>query len=118
MLRPRLGYLLSALLLCATAFAADQTAPFELREGDRVVFRGDTCMEREQYHGWIELMLTTRFLQRNVTFRNLGWRADTPAGDSRFGRSRLQASRALDDESWTQLIKQLQEAKPTVVFVG
>ncbi len=75
-------------------------------------------MEREQYHGWIELMLTTRFPQRNVTFRNLGWSADTPAGDSRFGRSLLQAGLEPDNEGWKQLIKQLEEAKPTVVFVG
>ena len=98
--------------------AADRPAPFELRDGDRVVFLGDTLMEREQQFGWIELMLTARFPDRNLTFRNLGWSADTPAGDSRFGLSLLQAGHEPADEGWNQLVKQLEQAKPTVVFVG
>ncbi len=106
------------LVLCATLRAADKPVPFELREGDRVVFLGDTFMEREQQFGWIELMLTTRFPDRNVTFRNLGWSADTPAGDSRFGLSLLQAGHEPADEGWNQLVKQLEFTKPTVVFVG
>jgi len=105
------------LLTIATPVVA-KDAPFELREGDRVVFLGDTLMEREQQYGWIELMLTTRFPDRNITFRNLGWSADTPAGDSRFGLSLLQAGLEPADEGWNQLVKQLEHAKPTVVFVG
>jgi len=98
--------------------SAAPAQPFELKDGDRVVFLGDTFIEREQYHGWIELMLTTRFPDRNVTFRNLGWSADTPAGDSRFGLSLLQAGKEPPDEGWKQLVKQLEDARPTVVFVG
>ena len=64
-------------------FAAAPAKPFELRDGDRVVFLGDTLMEREKDYGYIELMMTLRFPDRNVTFRNLGWSADTPVGISR-----------------------------------
>ncbi len=106
------------LLICGSVCAADKPAPFELRDGDRVIFIGDTFIEREQEFGWIELMLTAQFPDRNVTFRNLGWSADTPAGDSRFGLSLLQAGHEPADEGWNQLVKQLDEAKPTVVFVG
>ena len=106
----------SVLALSAASKAAE--APFELEDGDRVVFLGDTVIEREQYHGWIELMLTTRFPDRAVTFRNLGWSGDTPAGDSRFGLSLLQAGKEPVEEGWTQLLKQIEDAKPTVVFVG
>lgn len=101
-----------------TALPAAEPARFELRAGDRVVLLGDTFIEREQHSGWIEVMLTSRFADRNVTFRNLGWSADTPAGDSRFGLSLLQAGREPENEGWTQLVKQLEDAKPTVVFVG
>lgn len=93
-------------------------APFELKDGDRVVFIGDTWIEREQHHGWLEVMLTARFPDRTLTFRNLGWSADTPAGDSRFGLSLLQAGREPEDEGWRQLVQQIEEAKPTVVFIG
>ena len=121
---PRPTRVLLALLTLITAHCSLITssqaapAPFELKDGDRVVFLGDTFIEREQYYGWIELMLTTRFPDRNVTFRNLGWSADTPAGDSRFGLSVLQAGKEPADEGWKMLVKQLEDAKPTVVFVG
>ena len=115
------------LLLAATALALvgrlafsfyKRSAPFELHDGERVVFLGDTLIERAQYHGWIELMLTTRFADRNITFRNLGWSADTPDGDSRLGLSLLQAGHEPAGESWQQLVKQLEAAKPNVVFLG
>jgi hypothetical protein len=74
---------LLAMLCPALAFAAAPTKPFELREGDRVVFLGDTLMEREKDFGYIELMITLRFPERHVTFRNQGWSTDTPVGISR-----------------------------------
>ena len=110
---------LSVGLCCGLHVAtAAYPAPFELNAGDRVVFLGDTLIEQEQYHGWVELMLTSRFKDRDITFRNLGWSADTPAGDSRFGLSLLQAGREPANEGWLQLVKQIQEAKPTVLVIG
>ncbi|MEO6005634.1 MAG: PVC-type heme-binding CxxCH protein [Opitutus sp.] len=112
-----LGFVLAALVSTAGK-AAEPAAPFELKSGDRVVFLGDTLIEREQAQGWIELMLTSRFPDRDVTFRNLGWSGDTPAGDSRFGLSLLQAGHEPADEGWKQLAKQIEEAKASVVFIG
>ncbi len=115
------SFLRSALLVFLAVTAARAAAPaprFELREGDRVVFLGDTLVEREQAHGWIELMLTARAADRRVTFRNLGWSADTPAGASRTGLSLLQAGYEPADEGWTQLQRQITDAAPTVIFVG
>ena len=93
-------------------------ADFELRDGDRVVLLGDALIEQEQYSGWVEVMLSTAFADRDVTFRNLGWSADTPAGQSRFGLSLLQAGNEPDDEGWKQLVKQIELTKPTVVVFG
>ncbi|MEO7598480.1 MAG: PVC-type heme-binding CxxCH protein, partial [Opitutus sp.] len=98
--------------------AADAAAPFELKSGDRVLLLGDTLIEREQAGSWIETMLTTQFPDREITFRNLGWSADTPAGDSRFGLSLMQAGHEPSNEGWTQLTQQLEETKATVAFVG
>ncbi len=91
---------------------------FELLDGDRVVFLGDGLIEQEQYFGWIEVMLTTAFPDHHVTFRNLGWSGDTPAGDSRFGLSLLQAGREPADEGWQQLQKQLELTQPTMLVLG
>lgn len=83
-----------------------------------MVLLGDGLIEQEQYHGWIELMLCRSFAEHQVTFHNLGWNADTPAGSSRFGLSLLQAGREPPDEGWLQLQKQLQLTRPTVLIVG
>ena len=109
--------LLGCLGLGLSLRGANQPA-FQLKDGDRVVFLGDALVEGEQYQGWVEVMLTTRFADRNVTFRNLGWNADTPAGESRAGLSLLQAGREPLDEGWTQLLKQIEDVRPTVIFFG
>src|SRR5262245_45028996 len=109
-------FLFSPLLPCL-ALAATPSR-FELLNGARVVFLGDALVDRAQQFGWLELIITPAFPDRNVTFRNLGWSADTPAGDSRFGLSLLQAGLEPADEGWKQLVKQLEEARPTVVFLG
>ena len=109
----------SPFILTSPGLRAEKNpSPFALQKGDRVLFLGDTLIEREQTSGWVELMLTTRFADRDITFRNLGWSGDTPAGDARFGLSLLQAGREPADEGWRQLVKQIEEAKPTVVFLG
>ncbi|MDB6079947.1 MAG: rane-bound dehydrogenase domain protein, partial [Akkermansiaceae bacterium] len=79
---------------------------------------GDTFIEHEQYQGWLELAMTTRHFDRTVSFRNLGWSADTPAGDSRNGLSELQAGTENGDEGWKQLQNQLKTYKPNVVIIG
>ena len=96
------------------ALAAD----FELKDGDRVVMLGDSLIEQEQYFGWVEVMLSTVFSDHDVTFRNLGWNGDTPAGDSRFGLSLLQAGYEPENEGWKQLVKQIEFTRPTVVMFG
>src|SRR5262245_7534766 len=81
--------------------------PFEFKDGDRVVLIGDTLIEREQHFGYIELALCTHSPERQVTFRNLGWSGDTPAGASRCGLSLLQAGHEPADEGWRQLREQI-----------
>jgi len=95
--------------------AADPTPPpaakFELLDGDRVVFLGNTLIEREQKYGYWELMLTMAWPDRNITFRNLGWSGDTVWGESRAGFG-TQA------DGFKALVEQVNAAKPTVIFVG
>jgi putative heme-binding domain-containing protein len=105
---------LLAMLFPGVVFAAAPTKPFELRDGDRVVFVGDTLIEREQHYGYVELMMTLRWPERNVTFRNLGWSADTPVGQSRvsFDWNKGEA------EWFKQLVEQIKQTQPTVVVLG
>jgi len=95
----------------ATDPAPLPAAKFELLDGDRVVFLGNTLIEREQKYGYWELMLTMAWPDRNITFRNLGWSGDTVWGESRAGFG-IQA------DGFKALVQQVNAAKPTVIFVG
>jgi lysophospholipase L1-like esterase len=84
--------------------------PFQLLDGDRVVFLGDTLVERASRDDLWEAVLTARFPDRHITFRNLGWSADTPGGDARSGFGTV-------EDGYQQLKAHVQEARPTVVFL-
>ena len=91
--------------------AADR---FELQNGDRVLFIGDTFFEREGDYGAIETRLTAAFSDRAVTFRNLGW-----AGDSPMGRARASFDWNKSETEWLKRVKeQLALVKPTVAFLS
>ena len=109
------------LILCAAwAFGpvaplcAQPVAPFALRSGDRVLFIGDTFFEREVNFGAIETALTAQWSTENVIFRNLGWSADTPLGQSRasFDWNR-------GEDFWlVRVTEQVALVKPTVAFLA
>ncbi len=88
--------------------------PFEFKDGDRVLFIGDTFFEREAEYGHIETRLTAAFPDRNVTFRNLAWAADTP-----MGRSRASFDWGKSEDDWLKRVKeQVALVKPTVAFLS
>ncbi|HEY3281748.1 MAG TPA: SGNH/GDSL hydrolase family protein [Armatimonadota bacterium] len=64
------------LLLLAPGARADQ-APFPFRDGDRVVFLGDSITEQRLYTTFLETYLLTRFPNWKLRFRNAGWGGDT-----------------------------------------
>lgn len=85
--------------------------PFQLLDGDRVVFLGDTLIERAQADDYLETRLTSRYPDRNIKFRNLGWSADTVFGDSRAGFGSVA-------DGYQQLKQRVFEAQPTVIILG
>ncbi|MDO1449318.1 GDSL-type esterase/lipase family protein [Rhodocytophaga aerolata] len=86
------------------------TTPFELTTNDRVVFLGNSLFENDLQYGYLELVLTTRWPDRNITFRNLGWSGDTVWGDARKYIS--------PPSGYHLLLEQLTKAQPTVVIIG
>lgn len=91
--------------------AAESQNPWILKNGDRVVLVGDTLIERDQRHGYLETMLTLANPDRDASFRNLGWSADTTRGFSRAGFD--------PPEAGFQVLKeQVLAAKPSVLVVG
>ncbi|MRS65605.1 GDSL-type esterase/lipase family protein [Larkinella terrae] len=116
-----LGYLLLLLLFLPDRWAfAQQTtqpvadspnAPFTLKNGDRVVFLGNSLFENDYQYGYLELALTTRFPDRDVTFRNLGW-----AGDNVYGVARSTITNP--PTGYQLLMEHLTKTQPTVVFLA
>jgi putative heme-binding domain-containing protein len=105
---------LSLLAVSFCPLASAQPKPtLELRDGDRVVLIGDTLIEREQLYGYLEHRLTVRFPAKNILFRNLGWSADTAAGESR-------ASFDFDKPGtgFERLQQQVTAIQPTVILIG
>ena len=86
-------------------------ADFELQHGDRVVLLGNSLIQEDVQYGYIEYALTTRWPERDITFRNLGWTGDTVHGEARSYYTSTPSEYEL-------LIKQVREAKPTVVIIG
>ncbi|HEV2177997.1 MAG TPA: SGNH/GDSL hydrolase family protein [Terriglobia bacterium] len=74
----RIALLFAALcgLLGGVALQGRQAASFYLRDGDRVVFYGDSITEQRLYTADIESYVVTRFPSLNVSFTNSGWSGD------------------------------------------
>jgi lysophospholipase L1-like esterase len=103
--------LIVAVCVATPVQAQPSQPPFELKDGDRVVLLGGTFIERDQTYGYLETLLTARYPDRAITFRNLGWSGDTVWGEarSRFGPPA---------EGFAHLKQHVEALKPTVIFVN
>ena len=95
---------------CGQDPAAGEPA-FEFSSGERVVFLGNTLVERAQTYAYLETFLTLLHPDRDLTFRNLGW-----SGDNVFGHSRSVFDPP--EKGFAQLEAQVRACAPTVVFVS
>jgi lysophospholipase L1-like esterase len=66
-------------LLAAAALACAQGG-FKIKNGDRVLFYGDSITEQRLYTNYIETFIVTRFPDLDVRFRNVGVGGDRVTG--------------------------------------
>lgn len=104
-----LSVLVAAAAWCGPALAED--GAFAFQENDRVVFLGATMLEREQEEGYLETLLTARFAEKHLSFRNLAWSGDTVFGDSR-------AAFDTAKEGFERMVKHVHDAKPSVLVLS
>ncbi len=64
------------LTLASAAGAQDAGKPFGIKDGDRVVFYGDSITEQRLYTTLVENYVVTRFPNLHVTFVHSGWGGD------------------------------------------
>ena len=66
-----------ALLFASQAFSQDA---FYLKDGDRVVFYGDSITDQRLYTTFTETFVLTRFPDRKIEFTHSGWGGDRVTG--------------------------------------
>ena len=66
--------------LCAAAFSALSADSFYLKNGDRVVFYGDSITDQRLYTVLTETYVVTRYPELNVEFVHSGWGGDKVSG--------------------------------------
>src|SRR3954465_5524864 len=67
-------------LLLTLLLARPAAADFALRDGDTVVFLGDSITAARTYGKIVESYTLLRYPARRVHFENAGWGGDTAAG--------------------------------------
>src|SRR3712207_3065842 len=93
----------AALCLAASALVTAQDS-FHLKDGDRVVFYGDSITDQRLYTTFVETYAVTRFPKRKITFVHSGWGGDRVTGG---GGGPIQ----------TRLARDVFAYKPTVMTV-
>jgi lysophospholipase L1-like esterase len=73
--------LLALIALVVASVSISHAADFTpLKDGDRVVFYGDSITQQRQYTTYLEEYVHCRYPNLHVTFFNAGWSGDTAAG--------------------------------------
>jgi lysophospholipase L1-like esterase len=90
--------------------AKSRVAPFQFEDGDRIVLVGATFFERAQLFEHLEATLAGTLGSKHVTFRNLGWSADTASADSRgiFDKPEV---------GYLRMVEHIRAEEPTVALI-
>ena len=84
---------------------------FDPKTGDRIVFLGNSLFENDFQYGYLEYALTTRYNDRELTFRNLGWTGDNVWGEAR-------STYTNPPTPYQHLMQNITTAKPNIVFLA
>jgi lysophospholipase L1-like esterase len=118
----RLLFTLLAAALLATSAVADD---FLIKDGDRVVFLGDSITEQRLYTTYIETYALTRHPEWKLWFRNVGWGGDTswlrqrahPDEKQLFAADADSQQKMVEDSVGRGLRRDVLPLKPTVVTI-
>jgi lysophospholipase L1-like esterase len=100
-----------ALFAAALLIQPADTPRADVRDGDRIVWLGNTLVEREQRYGYWETALYAANPGKRFTVRNLGWSGDTVFGDARAGFD-------TPAKGYQRMVSLALELKPTAVWVA
>ncbi len=76
----RLTSCFGLIVVLASSVPAAEKSGFYLKDGDRVVFYGDSITDQRLYTTFVETYAVTRFPKMNLTFVHSGWGGDRVGG--------------------------------------
>ena len=111
----------AAALLAASAVAGE----FFFKDGDRVVFLGDSITEQRLYTTYIEAYTLTRHPEWKLWFRNVGWGGDTswlrqrahPDEKQLFAADEAAQQKMVEDSVGRGLRRDVLPLKPTAITI-
>jgi lysophospholipase L1-like esterase len=112
-------------LVLASLATRTLAGDFLIRDGDRVVFLGDSITEQRLYTTYIEAYALTRYPQWKLWFRNVGWGGDTswlrqrshPDEAKLFAADDANQQKMVEDAVKRGLERDVLPLKPTVVTI-
>ncbi len=116
---------LSTFLAAAALATQVLGAEFQIRDGDRVVFLGDSITEQRLYTTYIEAYTLTRHPTWKLSFRNVGWGGDTawlrqrahPNEGQLFAADEASQQKMVEDSVGRGLSRDVLPLRPTFVTV-
>jgi lysophospholipase L1-like esterase len=119
--RKLLFALIAPALLSVSALAGE----FFIKDGDRVVFLGDSITEQRLYTTYIEAYALTRHPEWKLWFRNVGWGGDTawlrqrahPDERQLFAADEATQQKMVEDSVSRGLSRDVLPLKPTAVTI-
>jgi lysophospholipase L1-like esterase len=119
--RTLLFTLIAPALLSVSAVAGE----FFIKDGDRVVFLGDSITEQRLYTTYIEAYALTRHPEWKLWFRNVGWGGDTawlrqrahPDERQLFAADEATQQKMVEDSVSRGLSRDILPLKPTAVTI-
>src|SRR5215471_7878768 len=117
---------IALLLLISFLFPiANRAGQFLIRDGDRVVFLGDSITEQRLYTTYVEAYALTRHPTWKLSFRNVGWGGDTswlrqrshPDEKKLFAADETTQEKMVEQSVGQGLERDVLPLKPTLVTV-
>jgi len=91
--------------------------PFQFGPRERIAFVGNDFFEHEADQCYIETALTTRFPEKNLIFRNLGYSGDTVRADARCLCAGM-GTFGPPEQGFNRLRDLIAHIQPTIIFVA
>src|SRR5690606_30502383 len=106
-----IGTLLAGTCLDLPAQKMGAHSALEFKPGERILFLGSSLFENELKNGYLEYAISSRWPDKDLTFRNLGW-----TGDNVFAEAR--STFTSPPTPYQQLFQQIRSTHPDRVLIA